>query len=515
IQVPVYPTISPVNFEAIINDADPAMFIIESVAIMKRFSDVLLEKEKTYSLQAIEGINHYHDLLHSGKIHQTTIDYRAVKEQIDEHETATIIYTSGTTNTPKGVMLSHKNIISNMLAIAPISGFSHRKRALSILPLCHVYERTLNYMYQYLGLSIYYCHEINKAGEIIKEVKPHVFCAVPRILEKSYYSILLYGYQLKGVKRWLYKNALQTGKKYELSGRNNVWYAIKLGFFRLLVFRKIKKFFGGKLRIVVSGSASLSPLFARTFWAMGINVLEGYGLTETAPVIAVNRKERKHHRIGTVGPLLDDIEVKINDDGEILCKGPNVMAGYWRNEALTKTVIDDEGFFHTGDIGSWVAGKFLQITDRKKELFKTSGGKYIAPQPIENLFTESPFFDHVMILGENRHFPAAIISLEVDYLKSWCRNRHIPFTTMQNTLIDERVILKLYQETEKYNKLLGKTEMVKRFLFVTEPWNVESGELSPTLKMRRRVILEKYHSAIASLYSDEGEVKPAPSRYRK
>ncbi len=505
IHVPVYPTLSMNTIGQIINDCRPRMIIVESPGLSTEILQYVRQEgveTEIYSMHASSGIRHFNELAEAGLRHY---DASTVHDtgHITPDTIATIIYTSGTTGKPKGVMLTHANIVSNFLAIAPISDFGPRHRAMSFLPLCHIYERTLNYMFQYLGLSIYYATPIERVGELIRFIRPHVFCAVPRFLEKVWFRFLEHGYKKHGIQRWLFQRAIQTAFLYELKKKHGIWYRIRLFIARNLVFRQWKKKMGGRIQIIVSGSASLPAYLARAYWAAGICLLEGYGLTETSPVIAVNRTGKNDHKIGTVGPPLESIRVKISEDGEILCKGPNVMHGYWQNPALTDEIIDKDGWLHTGDIGEWEEGRFLRIIDRKKELIKTSGGKYISPQQIETLFNESLYFDQTMVIGEGRNFPAAIISPDFKNLLSWCKNNNIACVTPNEMISNRDVVRMLYQETEKFNRKLGKFEMIKRFLFVTEAWDPQTGELSPTLKLRRKTLLEQYSKAIDNLYEDE------------
>lgn len=504
IHVPVYRTLSLDTTGLIIRDAMPVMIIIEDPGLAERVDAYCKRTNQDiaiYSMHAASGIRHYNELLEKAlKTYDSNI--KLPGKNISPDNVATIIYTSGTTGIPKGVMLTHGNIVSNFLAIAPISGYGTKHKAMSFLPLCHIYERTLIYMYQYLGMSICYATPLERAGEMLREVRPHVFCAVPRFLEKAWSRFTDAGYDKPWPVRDLFSYALRLAANYESTGNNGIWYRFRLMVVRSLVFRKLRKRMGSRLEIIVSGSAALQPRLARGFWAAGIKVIEGYGLTETSPVIAVNRKTKNQFKIGTVGPVIDDTLVKISDEGEILCKGPGIMKGYWNNPELTSEVIDEDGWLHTGDIGEWEAGGFLRIIDRKKELIKTSGGKYISPQQIESLFGESPFFDQVMVIGEGKKFPAAIISPDFNALQNWCRQNSISPINRLDILAKQEIGKLLNFETEKYNQRLGKFERIKRFLFITESWSPETGELSPTLKLRRNAILEKYSRAIDVLYDE-------------
>ncbi len=504
IHIPVYPTLSRNSFKHIIQDSMPRIIIVEDPVLasaIQEFTGNLEFDVTVYCMHATNGIKHYNELLDTGlKLYYNDIEQDT--DNIDPDSVATILYTSGTTGKPKGVMLTHRNIVSNFLAISPISGYGPAQTAMSFLPLCHIYERTLNYMYQYLGMTICYVAPALRASELIREIRPHVFCAVPRFIEKAWDRFLDAGYRQPIYLRLLFRYAVQFAGKYDLQGNNSLWYLIQLRLLRSLVFKKFRRAMGGRLEIIVSGSAALHPQLTQSFWAAGIKVIEGYGLTETAPVIAVNRINKGLFRLGTVGPLLDEVDVKIDQEGEILCKGPNVMKGYWNNQELTDEVIDDEGWLHTGDIGEWVDDRFIRIIDRKKELIKTSGGKYISPQQIEALFGQSTFFDQIMVVGEGRNFPAAVISPDFRNLHTWCKNNHIDVSIPLEILGRSEVRQLLFNETEKYNKYLGQFEKIKRFLFVTETWDPATGELSPTLKLRRNLLAERYQKAIGELYDD-------------
>jgi len=397
-------------------------------------------------------------------------------------------------------MLSHRNFVSNFLACSEIAKLTSNDKALSFLPLCHVYERMLNYLYQYLGMSIYFTKSLEQVPEHLLEVRPQAFAAVPRVLEKIYNRFVSSGRELTGLRRRVFFWALRQGHRFDLTGNRTWWNRIKLAFADKLVFYRWRRALGGRIRIIVSGGASLHPRLARIFWAAGIPVLEGYGLTETSPVIAVQNLKPGGVRFGTVGSILPGVEVKIAPDGEILCRGPNVMLGYWNKPELTREAIDDERWFHTGDIGTLIEGKYIRITDRKKEIFKTSSGRYIAPRPIEQRFVESPFIDYIMVIGENRKYTAALIVPNADHLKNWCRIKHILFSSLDEAISNPAVLKRFNQEINHYNQELGQTEKIKKFRLLKDPWTVESGELSPTMKLRRKFIQEKYYREIEETY---------------
>jgi len=383
---------------------------------------------------------------------------------------------------------------------AEIPDFTSHDRALSFLPLCHVYERMLNYLYQYFGMSVYYAESLDKIGEMMREIRPHTFATVPRILEKIYDKIVTNGRNRFGPGKVIFFWALRQGHKYEMNHARGTWYHLKLWIADFLVFRRMRKAMGSRIKLIVCGGASLHPRLTRLFWAAGIPVMEGYGLTETSPVIATNTFDKEGARFGTVGPILPGVEVRIAEDGEVLCKGPNVMLGYYNRPEQTNEAIDPEGWFHTGDIGVIEEGKFLKITDRKKEIFKTSTGRYVAPQVIEQKFKESPFIEHIMILGENRKYTAALIVPNFEYLKTWCAIKHVTFITREKAIQNQRIIRRIKEEVKKFNTELGQTEKIKKFRLIADEWKMETGELSPTLKLRRKFLLEKYYQVIEQTY---------------
>ncbi|MCX6235779.1 MAG: long-chain fatty acid--CoA ligase [Bacteroidetes bacterium] len=507
IQVPVYPTISADNFKYIFNEAEVKLIVVSNMDIYSRIQGVLKDVptlKDVYSIDAIDGLRNWKELLTTG----TEEDYallKQIKQGILPGDLATIIYTSGTTGRPKGVMLSHWNFITNFLALSEILKDNMVDHALSFLPLCHVYERILNYMYQNNGITIHYAESIDKLGDYIREVHPEIFCAVPRVIEKSFNRIMAKGRDLKGLKRLIFFWAVNLGYKYELNNANGWWYHFKLKIADRLVFSKWRQGLGGKLDTIVSGGATLQMRLAKVFRAAGIKVMEGYGLTETSPVIAVSNFKPDGVKFGTVGYPLPGVEVRIAFDGEILCKGPNIMLGYFKHPDETKKVIDTDGWFHTGDIGAFEDGRYLKITDRKKEMYKTSGGKYVAPQVVENKFKESPFIENVLVIGENRHFTSAILIPNFEHLRSWCRVKEITYTTDSDAIHNQRIIARIQREVDETNEKLDKTEQVKKFELLDKPWTVEDGDLSPTLKLRRNYLEGKYRDLIERMYASAGE----------
>lgn len=502
IQVPVYPTISKEHFRHIFKDAEVGVAVIANKAVFENIRDILEENHiRVFCLEQVEGVESFDDLLEKGRQNPAEKKIKTISEEIEEEDVATLIYTSGTTGLPKGVMLTHKNLVSQFLAVTPISGLNHKHRALSFLPLCHVYERMLNYMYQNLGLSIYYAESIDNLGESIRASKPHVFCAVPRVLEKTYDRIVAAGRDLKPLSKNIFFWALKLGKQYDPNKKGSFFYRIQLFFADKLIFRKWRKALGNELEIVVSGSASLQEHIARVFWAAGIKVLEGYGLTETSPVIAVSTLEPNGMKIGTVGPVLQGVEVKIAEDGEILARGPNVMKGYYRHPEWTAQMIDKEGWLKTGDIGTIEDNHFLRITDRKKEMIKTSGGKYIAPQVVENMLKSSAFIEQTIVVGEGRNYAAALIVPDYHHLESWCRVKNLDYEGPEKAIETERIIKRIREEIVKINYELGKTEKIKRFTLLAEPFSIEDQTLSPTLKLRRNKIADTYTDIINKMYS--------------
>ena len=503
VQVPVYPTISPSQIQFIFNDAAITGLVVNDAVTLDRISGILgdiptlkliVSIDKTAGTICMDDLlQKYHSFYPSGKVVK-------IANSINTDDLFSIIYTSGTTGRPKGVMLSHANLVSNFTALTAILKQQPAQRAASVLPLCHIYERILNYTYQNCGTAIWYIDGFDKIKEELAEAKPEIFCAVPRILEKLFDAIMAKGRDLQGIKRALFYRAIAVGQLYEPDQEFSILYKFKLVVYRKLVFKKWHEALGGNLISIVSGGASLNPRIARIFWAAGFKLMEGYGLTETSPVIAVSNFLKGGARTGTVGPVLPGVELKFAPDGEILVRGPNVMMGYYNRPDRTAEVIDSEGWFHTGDIGHMVDEKYLQITDRKKEMFKTSGGKYVAPQVLENRFKESAFIEHILVIGENRKHPAAIIIPSFDYLKGWCRVKDIPYGSDDDIIRHSRVIHRIEEEIYEINQHFGRHEQIKKWEIITDHWSADSGELSPTLKLRRKYLVEKYGKLIEEMY---------------
>ena len=502
--VPIYPTISEDDYEYILNHSESSYCFVSDQEVLRKIN---LIKHKTprlkaiYSFDEILGCNHWTELLQLGEDPSNQIEVEGRKNSVKSEDLATIIYTSGTTGRPKGVMLSHQNIVSDVLNSASRIPFEAGKTtALSFLPICHIFERMILYLYQYYGVSVYFGESIEKISDNIKEVKPNVMTAVPRLLEKVYDKIYAKGNELTGIKRKLFFWAIDLGLKYQPYGANGWWYEVQLKIARKLIFSKWKEGLGGNLDLMVSGSAALQPRLARIFAAAEIPVMEGYGLTETSPVIAVNDMRNGGFKVGTVGKVIDHVEVKIAGDGEILCKGPNVMMGYYKDEKLTSEVIEN-GFFHTGDIGEFDNEGFLKITDRKKEMFKTSGGKYIAPQLIENTMKQSQFIEQIMVIGDGEKMPAAFIQPSFDYIKEWSTLKKITLgNTKEEIVTNEKVILRIQEEIDFLNEKFGSWEKIKRFELTPDIWSIEGGHLTPTLKLKRKIVMEKYKHLYTKIY---------------
>lgn len=504
VHVPVYPTISADEYQHILMHSEAKSIIVSDKLLLNKIKPVLTSVpsvEHVYTFNHIEGETNWLEIVESGRVNfkknQPVI--QAIAEKITPDEVVTLIYTSGTTGTPKGVMLTHRNLVTNFISTANVQPLNHRHKVLSFLPLCHVYERMMNYHFQYLGISIYYAENLGTVSQNLKEIKADGFNSVPRLLEKVYDKIVATGKDLPAIKKRIFFWALNLGLHYELSGRS-VWYEWQRKLADKLVYSKWRDALGGQVKIIVSGGSALQPRLARLFWAAGMRVMEGYGLTETAPVIAVSWPDYPNLKFGTVGPVLEGVEVKIADDGEILVKGPNVMKGYYKDPGATAAVIDSEGWFHTGDVGYLDEGRFLKITDRKKEMFKLSAGKYIAPQSIENKFKESIFIEQIMVVGENEKFASALISPNFNHLHFWASKHKIHYRDNEELINLPEVLKRMSAEVEKVNKTLGSHEQIKRFRMVCEEWSPQTGELSPTLKLKRNIIHRKYQHILEEIY---------------
>ncbi|MFW0738704.1 AMP-dependent synthetase/ligase [Flavobacterium sp. N502536] len=502
--VPIYPTIAEEDYEYILNHSGSIYCFVSDTEVLDKVNAIKANVptlKEVYSFNEIEGCKHWSELLELGKDDSNQSEVEARKDSILPENLATIIYTSGTTGRPKGVMLSHKNIVSNVLDSAPRIPFDPGKSsALSFLPICHIFERMILYIYQYYGISVYFGESIDKISDNLKEVRPNVMTAVPRLLEKVYDKIYAKGAELTGIKKKLFFWAIDLGLRYQPYGANGAWYEFQLKIARKLIFSKWKEGLGGRLDLMVSGSAALQPRLARVFAAAEIPVMEGYGLSETSPVIAVNDQRNRGFKIGTVGKPIQNVEVKIAEDGEILCKGPNVMLGYFKDPEKTAEALQD-GYFHTGDIGEIDSEGFLKITDRKKEMFKTSGGKYIAPQLIENAMKQSRFIEQIMVIGEGEKMPAAFIQPNFEFVKEWAKIHKITLgSTDKEISTNAQVIKRIDEEVEGINEKFGHWEKIKRFELTPDVWSIDGGQLTPTLKLKRKIIKEIYKDLYAKIY---------------
>ncbi|MDA8648286.1 AMP-dependent synthetase/ligase [bacterium] len=501
IVVPFYPNISESDYRYIFNDAGIKLCVVGDDELYQKISNIkgdVPSLEHLYVMETSDSQTHWSKLKEAGSS-DSDDEIKSRMEAVKNEELATIIYTSGTTGNPKGVMLSHNNILSNVYACEEPIPADKNSKVLSFLPVCHVYERMLHYLYMYLGCSIYFAESLDTIGDNIREVKPDVFTAVPRLIEKVFDKIMAKGDELSGIKRRLFFWAVELAEDYDPVNRSG-WYNFKLKIARKLIFSKWQEALGGNVRAIASGSAALQPRLAQIFLAADIPILEGYGLTETSPVVSVNCFH-KGIRIGTVGALIEDVEVKIAKDGEILVKGPNVMLGYYNLPEKTAEVIKD-GWFHTGDIGEMVEGKYLKITDRKKEIFKTSGGKYIVPQAIENKLKESRFIEQAMVIGEGEKFPAALLVPTYDFVREWARRKEIQLKDDSNAALcsNEAVWARIQKELDELNKELGNWEQIKQFELLHQEMSIDGGELTPTLKLKRKKIMEIHKDSVSKIY---------------
>ena len=502
-QVPMYPTLAENDIKFILKDADVKIVFVSELALYEKLNTVRKTDGldfKIFSFDSIQGVPHLQELIETGEGAEP-VDLQVYRDKILPEDLLTLIYTSGTTGTPKGVMLTHSNLVSNVISSSVMypQGF---KKALSFLPLSHIFERMVLYMYFYLGVSVYYAQSMETIAADLVEVKPHGFTTVPRLLEKIYDKIVAKGSELTGVKKALFFWALDLGLRYEMNGANGIWYELQLKLANKLIFSKWRDALGGNILAIISGGAALQSRLARVFWAAGMPVLEGYGLTETSPVIAVNGLDPGATKFTTVGKAIKDVQIKIAEDGEILCKGPNVMKGYYNRPDLSDEVIDKDGYFHTGDIGELLEGKYLRITDRKKEIFKTAGGKYIAPQVLENKFKESPYIEQMIVIGENERFPAALILPNFPAISAWCSRSQIAFSNNAEMIKDQRIIDKIQSVVDNFNKNFGNWEQIKKFELLTDDWSIDGGELTPKLSLRRKVILQKYKDQVDRIYKN-------------
>lgn len=504
VNVPIYPNITEEDYAYILNDCGAKVVFVSNTELLNSIENIkanVPHLKHIYTYDKIEGKNHYSAVIELGK-NENTDSITTIKNQITEDELATLIYTSGTTGKPKGVMLSHKNLVSNVLASEERLPIGDNYRILSFLPLCHVFERMIDYLFIYKGISIYYAESIETIADNLKEVKPHLFATVPRLLEKVYDKIVAKGSDLSGIKKALFFWALELGLEFDPQEDKGWWYNFRLKIANKLIFSKWREALGGNVVAIVSGGAALQARLARVFTSAQIPILEGYGLTETSPVIAVNSLLKDGTKIGTVGKPLANLDVKIADDGEIIVKGPSVMMGYYNLPDESKAVFDENGYFHTGDIGELVNGQYLKITDRKKEIFKTSGGKYIAPQVMENKFKESRFIEQIMVVGEGEKFAAAFIQPDFLFLKDWCDRKGLACNTNKDMVSNERVIARIQREVDSMNDNFSNYEKIKKFELLSEPLSIDSGELTPTLKLKRKNILAKYQDLYTKIYNE-------------
>lgn len=498
--VPIYPTISEEDYEYILNHSEAKLCFVSCDEVLEKVQAIQSKVENlkdVYSFDQLDNCKNWSEILELGADASNQDQVQEIKKSVKPDDLATLIYTSGTTGRPKGVMLSHNNIVSNVVSSKVRVPFDTDGVALSFLPVCHIFERMILYLYQYCGVQIHFAEGLDKISDNVKEVKPTVMTVVPRLLEKVYDAIIAKGALLSGIKKKLFFWAVEEGLKFEPYGANGWWYETKLSIARKLIFSKWREGLGGNLSVMVSGSAALQPRLARVFAAAEMPVMEGYGLTETSPVIAVNDQRNKGWKIGTVGKMIDDVEVKIAEDGEILCKGPNVMMGYYKNPEKTAEVMTG-AYFHTGDIGEIDAEGFLRITDRKKEMFKTSGGKYVAPQLLENRFKQSRFIEQIMVIGEGEKMPAALIQPNFEFVKEWAKRHNIELGSNEELVKNEKVIARMQEEVDWANQEFAKWEKVKQFRLTPDVWGVEEGHLTPTMKLKRKPVKEMY----IDLYND-------------
>ncbi|TPV33807.1 long-chain fatty acid--CoA ligase [Paucihalobacter ruber] len=502
--IPIYPTISAEDYEYVLNHSESIYCFVSDEEVLAKINTIKANTKlkEVYSFDHIEGCEHYSELFKLGEDQSNQPEVEARKDDVKPDDLATIIYTSGTTGRPKGVMLSHWNITSNVLDSIPrLPIVGEQPRILSFLPICHIFERVLIYIYQYAAVEIYFAEGLDKIGDNAKEIKPNLMSVVPRLLEKVYDKIMAKAEELTGIKQKLFYWAVELGEIWEPYGANGWWYEFKLSIARKLIFSKWQAALGGELKTMVSGSAALQPRLSRIFCAAGMQVMEGYGLTETSPVVSVGMYKDKHFKVGAVGKPIANVEVKIAEDGEILIKGPNVMLGYYKDEEKTASVMTGE-YFHTGDKGEIDADGFLKITGRKKEMFKTSGGKYIIPTLLENELKQSRFIEQVMVIGEGEKMPAAIIQPNFEFVRDWIHYKKYNIKDDNHSIATSEVVIdRIQKEIEKSNQRFGKWEQIKKFELTEDVWSIDDGHLTPTMKMKREVIRNKYDDLYQKIYS--------------
>ncbi|MDG1711371.1 MAG: long-chain fatty acid--CoA ligase [Flavobacteriaceae bacterium] len=504
VNVPIYPTISSEDYEYILNHSESQYCFVSDHEVYEKviaIKDKVKSLKKIYSFDTIKGCSNWKELLEMGTSLDQDEAVQKRKDAVLPSDLATIIYTSGTTGTPKGVMLSHDNVVSNVLSSSKRLPLNiGEASALSFLPICHIFERVILYIYMYNSVSVYFAESLDKIAENLREIKPNVMTAVPRLLEKVYDKIYARGAELSGIKQKLFYWAVDLGLQYEPYGQNGAWYEFKLKIAKKLILSKWQEALGGNLELIASGSAALQPRLARIFTAAGMTLVEGYGLTETSPVISVNDMRNNFFKIGSVGQIIDGVTVKIAEDGEILCKGPNVMMGYYKEQEKTAEVMTGD-FFHTGDIGEIDANGFLKITDRKKEMFKTSGGKYIAPQVIENQMKQSLFIEQIMVMGENRKMPTALIQPNIEFVTQWLEAKGIHVNSLEEACKESILKVAIQEDIDSHNTNFGSWEQIKKFELIPEEWSIDEGHLTPTMKLKRKVVKEKYNHIIEKMYA--------------
>lgn len=501
--VPIYPTISEEDYAYVLNHSEAKYVFVSCTEVFDKVNAVKANTphlKDVYSFDVLENCKNWSEILELGTDTSNQNEVEKLKDKVKPDDLATLIYTSGTTGRPKGVMLTHNNVVCNAIESSKRLPIDYgNTTCLSFLPVCHIYERMMMYLYQYAGVTIYFAESMDKISDNLKECAPHVMTAVPRLLEKVYDKIIAKGTELTGIKKKLFFWAVEVGLKYEPYGQNGWWYEQQLAMARKLIFSKWKDGLGGNLSLIASGSAALQPRLARIFNAAGFGVMEGYGLTETSPVVSVNDMRDGGFKIGTVGKLLANTEVKIAEDGEICVKGPQVMLGYYKDAEKTAEVIKD-GYFHTGDIGEIDTDGFLKITDRKKEMFKTSGGKYVAPQLLENRFKQSRFIEQIMVVGEGEKMPAALIQPDFEFLRNWAKIHDIEVGDNKKMVQNEKVNARFQEEVDAANESFAKWEKVKQFRLTPDVWSIDDGHLTPTMKLKRKIVKEKYMDLYNDIY---------------
>jgi len=501
VSVPIYPTITEKEYTYIFNNAEIKLCVVSDEELYGKVSSIkpdVPSLREVFTFNKVEGARHWTEILEEGKDVPNS-EVESIRDNVSTEDLATLIYTSGTTGLPKGVMLTHSNLVSNVLDSLDRVPVAEEAKALSFLPVCHVFERMILYLYQYIGVSVYFAESLETVGDDIREVKPNLFTAVPRLIEKVYAKIIAKGEELSGVKKALFFWAVKLGQDWDID--KGGLYNFKLKIARKLIFSKWQEALGGNIDLIVSGSAALESSLMRVFYAADMPIYEGYGLTETSPVVSVISRFNDGIRMGTVGKVLKSVEVKIADTGEILVKGPNVMKGYYKAPEKTAEVIDKDGWFHTGDKGEFVDTHFLKITGRIKQIFKTSGGKYVSPELMENKFKLSPFIEQIMVIGENKKHTAALVIPAYEALKQWADHKEISYTSNEDLLSNEKVINKFDREIAKYNEEFARWETVKKFKLIAKEWSIDTGELTPTLKLKRNVVMERCANLVDDIYA--------------